>query len=198
MKREKVFCLLTALIVMLSALANSANAQSKDKVENQSGSIYIQTNGVANEIIHYARRADGKLIEAERISTGGAGSGTFKPITGQASAPNAFEGVGSIIITPDRQYLFTTNGGDNSVSSFKIGVDGRLTLVDVKPTGQTVSGKSGTAKSLAYAPNTQTLYVCHSFGPDHIRMFSVNNGKLTAKKGSHTINTGSKTLFLFS
>ncbi|MEO6333639.1 MAG: hypothetical protein ABIO91_01520 [Pyrinomonadaceae bacterium] len=57
MKGEKAFCVLTALIVMLSALANSVNAQSKDKLINQSGSVYIQTNGVANQIIHYARQA---------------------------------------------------------------------------------------------------------------------------------------------
>ena len=27
----------------------------------------------------------------------------------------------SVILTPDRRYLFTTNGGDNSVSSFSVG-----------------------------------------------------------------------------
>lgn len=187
--KVKLVSILTMLAVTISVWVNPVGAQSK----NKTGSVYIQTNGVGNEIIRYTRENNGKLTEAQRISTGGAGSGTFKPITGQESAPNAFEGVGSIIITPDRQYLFTTNGGDNSVSSFKIGADGELTLADVQPTGQPVSGKSGTAKSLTYAPNTQTLYVCHSFGPDHIRMFSVKNGKLTAKKGSHTVNTRSKT-----
>ncbi len=70
--------------------------------------------------------------------------------------------------------------------------DGRLTLIDVRPTGQPVTGKSGTAKSLAYAENTHTLYVCHSFGPDHIHAFSVNNGKLTQKPGSYTANIGDK------
>jgi len=31
----------------------------------------------------------GTLTEVERVPTGGAGSGTFKPISGQESAPNA-------------------------------------------------------------------------------------------------------------
>jgi 6-phosphogluconolactonase (cycloisomerase 2 family) len=68
-----------------------------------------------------------------------------------------------------------------------------LTLTDVQPTGQPVSGRSGTAKSLAFAENTNTLYVCHSFGPDHIRAFSVTNGKLMQKGGAHTVNTVQKT-----
>jgi len=102
------------------------------------GHLYTQTNEIQNAIIHYHRAASGALTEVERIPTGGAGSGTFKPISGQESAPNAFEGAGSIILTPDRRFLFTTNGGDNSVSSFSVSEDGRLTLVDVKPTGNPV------------------------------------------------------------
>src|ERR1700747_2327104 len=90
------------------------------------GHLYIQTNEIENAIIHYQRGANGMLIELERVRTGGAGSGVFKPISGQDSAPNAFEGASSIVITPDRRFLFTTNGGDNSVSSFSIGNDGRL------------------------------------------------------------------------
>src|SRR5919106_1168251 len=136
--------------------------------------LYMQTNETRNAIIHYSRSADGMITEVERIPTGGAGSGTFKPISGQESAPNAFEGAASVILTPDRRFLFTTNGGDNSVSSFGVGEDGRLTLLDVEPTGNAVMGRSGTAKSLAYAPSSGTLFVLHSFGPDHVRLMSVD------------------------
>src|SRR5262245_22862741 len=115
----------------------------------QGGHLYMQTNETRNHIVHYRWSAHGTLTEIERVATGGAGSGTFKPISGQDSAPNAFEGAGSVILSPDRRFLFTTNGGDNSVSSFSVDKGGRLTLLDVKPTGNTVMGKSGTAKSLA-------------------------------------------------
>src|SRR5499433_655187 len=114
------------------------------------GHLYMQTNEVKNTIIHYHRSANGTLTEVERVATGGAGSGTFKPISNQESAPNAFEGAGSVILSPDRRFLFATNGGDNSVSSFAVGDQGRLTLIDTKRTGNAVEGKSGTAKSLAY------------------------------------------------
>src|SRR5499426_1575870 len=157
------------------------------------GHLYIQTNEIQNAIIHYHRDANGALTEAERCATGGAGSGTFKPISGQDSAPNAFEGAGSVILTPDRRFLFTTNGGDNSVSSFRVDEDGRLTLLDVKPTGNPVEGKSGTAKSLAFAPSTRTLFVLHSFGPDHLRLMSVDaEGKLKLRPERYTVNTYSK------
>ena len=158
------------------------------------GCLYMQTNEVENAIVHYRRGEDGKITEVARISTGGAGSGTFKPISGQESAPNAFEGAGSVILSPDRRFLFTTNGGDNSVSSFGVAEDGRLTLVDRKPTGNPVEGKSGTAKSLAFAPSKGTLYVLHSFGPDHLTLMSVDaKGKLTTRKERYTANTQDKT-----
>src|ERR1700747_324360 len=123
------------------------------------GHLYMQTNEIKNVIIHYERSSTGALTEVERISTGGAGSGEFKPISGQESSPNAFEGAGSVIITPDRRFLFATNGGDNSVSSFSLDKEGRLTSLDVEPTGNAVEGKSGTAKSLAYSPSKGILYV---------------------------------------
>jgi hypothetical protein len=88
------------------------------------GHLYMQTNEIRNAIIHYSRSANGMITEVERIPTGSAGSGTFKPISGQDSAPNSFEGAGSLVLTPDRRFLFAANGGDNSVSSFGVGDDG--------------------------------------------------------------------------
>ena len=157
------------------------------------GHLYIQTNEVQNAIIHYQRSADGALCELERYSTHGAGSGTFKPISGQESAPNAFEGAGSVILSPDRRFLFATNGGDNSVSSFTVGKEGRLSLLDTKPTGNAVEGRSGTAKSLAYDASRGMLYVLHSFGPDHLKLMSVSSdGKLTPRMERYTANTETK------
>ncbi len=157
------------------------------------GHLYIQTNEVRNAVVHYRWSASGTLTDVERVPTGGAGSGVFRPIY-EANGPNAFEGAGSVVLTSDRRFLFTTNGGDNSVSSFSVGKDGRLTLLDVKPTGNAVKGKSGTAKSLAYCPSKRTLYVLHSFGPDHVRLMSVNGeGKLTARPERYSVNRQNKT-----
>jgi hypothetical protein len=157
------------------------------------GHLYMQTNEVKNAVVHYHRSANGTLTEVERVATSGAGSGVFKPISGQDSAPNSFEGAGSVILSPDRRFLFATNGGDNSVSSFTVGNDGKLTLLDTKPTGNAVEGRSGTAKSLAYEASRGILYVLHSFGPDHLRLMSVGgDGKLTPRMERYTANTATK------
>src|ERR1700751_4914632 len=175
-------------------MAKEAIMKDMSVAKGKPGHLYMQTNEVENAIIHYERSSTGALTEVERIKTGGAGSGEFKPISGQESAPNAFEGASSIVFTPDRRFLFTTNGGDNSVSSFRVSENGRLTLLDVKPTGNPVEGRSGTAKSVSYRPSSKTLYVLHSFGPDHVRLMSVSaDGKLTPRPERHTINTHDKT-----
>src|SRR5262249_47946064 len=155
----------------------------------KAGHLYMQTNEVRNFVVHYRRNANGALEEAERIATGGRGSGTFKPISGQESAANSFQGAGSVILSPDNPLPVTTNGGDNPGSSLRIDEHGRLSLVQVLPTGNPVEGRSGTAKSLAYAPGSSTLYVLHSFGPDHVRLISVDGaGKLTLRPERYTVN----------
>src|SRR5262245_40640927 len=161
--------------------------------KGQGGHLYIQTNEARNVIVHYRRSASGTLTEIERVATGGRGSGTYKPISGQDSAPNAFEGAGSVILSPDRRFLFATNGGDNSVSSFRVDENGRPVLIQMQPTGNPVEGRSGTAKSLAFCAGNNTLYVLHSFGPDHVRLISVDaEGKLTLRPERYTVNTHDK------
>jgi hypothetical protein len=67
------------------------------------GHLYVQTNEHRNAIIHYLRSPSGEIAEVERVPTGGSGSGVYKSISGQESAPNAFEGAGSVILSPDRR-----------------------------------------------------------------------------------------------
>src|SRR5258708_26637786 len=62
----------------------------------QDGHLYMQTNETHNAVVHYLRSASGEITEVERTSTRAAGSGVFKPISGQESAPHAFEAAGSV------------------------------------------------------------------------------------------------------
>jgi 6-phosphogluconolactonase (cycloisomerase 2 family) len=150
------------------------------------GHLYMQTNETRNGVIHYLRAPDGKLTEVERCSTGGAGSGLVSPIY-HVHRPNHLEGAGSVCLTPDCRFLFVTNAGDNSVSSFAVSEEGRLTLRDVKRTGNATSGG---AKSVAYDAKSRTLFVLHTFGPDHIRLMSVDDeGNLTPRPEKHSVNT---------
>jgi 6-phosphogluconolactonase (cycloisomerase 2 family) len=172
-------------ITVAKAAAGSAHVTTS-KDHHRGGHLYMQTNETSNAIVHYHRSANGTLTELERLPTGGAGSGVLSPIY-NVSRPNDFEGAGSVILSPDRRLLFTTNAGDNSVSSFAVGEDGKLTPVDVKRTGNQIIGG---AKSLAYAPSKGMLFVVHTFGPDHIRRMSVDSeGKLTPRPEPASVNT---------
>ncbi len=184
---------LLAGITTLAALGRAAaRAPEADRPERIVGHLYLQTNEVVNQVMHFGRRDDGTLTLIETLPTGGAGSGVFKPVSGQAAAPNAFEGAGSVILAEGNRYLFVTNGGDNSVSSFRVGADGRLARVDRQPTGAPVTGKSGTAKSLVWNARAGMLYVLHSFGPDHLRAMRVRDGRLTPTDARYSTNNGAK------
>src|SRR5262249_45880603 len=121
-----------------SGIPEIAAAQ-KSRSDHGGGSLYMQTNEIQNAVIHYRRDAEGTLTEVERVPTGGSGSGVVSPIY-HISRPNDHEGAGSVILSPDRRLLFTTNASDNSVSSFAVGEQGKLTLVDVKRTGNPTNG----------------------------------------------------------
>jgi 6-phosphogluconolactonase (cycloisomerase 2 family) len=178
--------MLTGAEVPPASAQSRAPAAPVGKAPARGGHLYMQTNETKNAIIHYSWAADGKLSEVERVATGGAGSGDLSPIY-HVKRPNHHEGAGSVMLTPDRRFLFTTNSNDNSVSSFAVDKEGRLTLVDVKRTG---NKQLGGAKSVAYDPSSRTLFVLHTFGPDHLRLLSVDEkGKLTARPEQYSVNT---------
>jgi 6-phosphogluconolactonase (cycloisomerase 2 family) len=178
---------LTIVAIAAGMPATAAGPKARRSISHaRGGHLYMQTNETRNAIVHYRWSASGALTEVERVATGGAGSGLESPIY-HVARPNHFEGAGSVILSPDRRFLFTTNAADNSVSSFAVGQDGQLKLVDVKRTG---AKKSGGAKSLAYAASSRTLFVVHSFGPDHLRLMSVDDkGNLTPRPEQYSVGT---------
>src|SRR3546814_4453364 len=113
MARPRLSDLIPIALALLLFGAFVVHARASDLV----GHVYMQTNETQNRIMHFGRSADGPLKLLESIPTGGAGSGVFKPVSGQESAPNAFEGAGSVILAESNTLLFATNGGDNSVTS---------------------------------------------------------------------------------
>jgi len=180
-----VAALILAATVIFTAIG-STQAPITPTKKSAGGNLYMQTNAVKNAIVHYHWSANGALAELERVATGGAGSGELSPIY-HVNRPNDFEGAGSVILTPDRRFLFVANAGDNSVSSFAVNKEGRLTLLDVERTGNT---QDGGAKSVAYDPSSRTLFVVHTFGPDHLRLMSVDSeGKLTPRPERYSVNT---------
>lgn len=117
-----------------------------------SASKSLQSNELQNRILQFGRGVDRTLVPVASVLTGGAGSDEFKPVSGQESAPNAFEGAGSVILAEGKRLLFAMNGGDNTVSSFRVGEDGTLTRIDIQSAGEPITGLSGTAPCASSRP----------------------------------------------
>ena len=173
-----------AWAALISPLAALAAGQPGAALPSINSHVYTQTNESDNKIIHFARRADGTLVEVQRVATGGKGNNGYKIITGEKSAPDPLVSMGPVTMSGDHKLLFSVNAGDSSVSSFAVGKDGKLQLRDHQPTGE-----RGVPTSVTYNNTTGTLYVMHATGPNHIRSFQVQDGKLAATGKAYTVNT---------
>jgi len=81
------------------------------------GAVFVQTNASHNEVVAFARGADGALRLAGASATGGAGDDT-PHLTSQ----------GSVTLTRDRRHLLVTNAASGDVSVFAVnGADLELT-----------------------------------------------------------------------
>ncbi len=87
------------------------------------GAVFVQTNAAHNEVIAFARAADGSLSTMGTYSTGGAGDDT-PHLTSQ----------GSVTLTRDRRHLLVTNVASGDVSVFALN-DGTLELTKTVPVG---------------------------------------------------------------
>ncbi|HBQ87385.1 MAG TPA: hypothetical protein DD811_13045, partial [Syntrophomonas sp.] len=92
------------------------------------GMVYAMTNSAAgNKVIAFRRGANGRLTRVKAYETGGRGTGKAQvdPLASQ----------GSLILSRGGGFLFAVNAGSNSISSFRVANSGRLTLVNVVPSG---------------------------------------------------------------
>lgn len=179
------FFKLAAVSAVVATLAACSGGSDFDPESALTGShLYTQTNETRNQIIHYARKKDGTLVEVERVGSGGMGTNGAKPLTGAKSEPDSLVSAGAVAMNADHSLLFGVNAGDASVSIFAIGNDGKLELRDRQPTGE-----KGAPSSVTFNNRTQTLYVLHTQGPNHIRSFKVVDGKLVSTGNAYTVNT---------
>ena len=106
------------------------------------GAVFTQTNAAgANEVIGYARRADGSLTFLGVYPTGGAGTGA-----GLGSQ-------GAVVLSPDEGLLFAVNAGSDQVTSFLVRHDGLLHLS---------TAPSGGARPVSATATDDVLYVLNA------------------------------------
>lgn len=148
--------LFALLLPLLAGHSSIAHAEA-----DQPGALFVLTNAVAgNEVLVYARSADGSLTPAGAFATGGTGSGA---------------GLGSqngVIVSDDHQLLFAVNAGSNSISSFRIQPNQSLVLVNTVP--------SGGVRPTSVAYQHGLLYVLNAGVPNNLSGFTVaQDGSLT-------------------
>lgn len=155
-----------AMFVALSALAAPPQAYAKNR-GGPVGAVYMATNqSSGNEIVTFLRFANGSLVPAGSVSTGGLGSGP-----GAFLAADPLASKDSLVVDEQDRLLFAVNAGSDDVSVFRI-----------DPTGLTfgsVPQSSDGVFPVGLAYDDHTLYVLNA-GSNSVAGFQVHSdGTLT-------------------
>ncbi|MFY9644191.1 MAG: beta-propeller fold lactonase family protein [Terriglobales bacterium] len=168
--------------VLFVILALGAALPALSHAQANPGAVFVMTNApVRNEIVAYARNADGGLKESQIYPTGGRGSGgVTDPLASQ----------GSLTLSQDHSLLFAVNAGSGDISVFQV-QGASLTLVEKVP--------SGGAAPVAVAQWGTLVYVLNEGAASNVTGYSIGaNGKLKPIAGSvrflSTGNSGAASL----
>ena len=156
---------IVGLVALLAlAFAGSSVAAPPPGPDLSHGAVYTETNSAAgNAVAIFARAADGALVAAGTVPTGGLGTGA--PLGSQ----------GAVVLSKDGSQLFVVNAGDDTISTFAVGPHG-LTLQNVVP--------SGGSDPISLTAHDNTLYVLNAGSLD-ISGFAIDgHGGLTPLFGS--------------
>lgn len=128
------------------------------------GTIYTLSNEAAgNAVLVFDRLADGRIVPAGGVATGGTGTGA-----GLGSQ-------GAVVLTRNERWLLAVNAGSDSLSVFEVRPQG-LALVDVESTGG--------VQPVSVTEHGGLVYVVHA-GTDSIAGFTLGrDGDLSPLDGS--------------
>src|SRR3989441_11514502 len=112
------------------------------------GAVYALTNQISgNAVAVFRRAADGTLVAAGSVATGGAGTGS-----GRGSQ-------GALALSDDGRWLFAVNAGSNEVSAIRVG-PARLSLTSRVGAGGT--------RPISATVHGSLLYVLNEIGRAHV------------------------------
>ena len=135
---------LTALLVLGAAALLSPSVAAA-----QRGAVYTQTNTApVNEVVVFARSAQGTIREVQRVPTGGAGATSTPPF----GFP-IIDSQGPVELTDNGRLLFAVNAGSDTISSFRVERDGGLTLIDQESSGGDLPVSLDSHRGLLYVLN---------------------------------------------
>lgn len=155
--------LLMAAVTLAAATAATAADDRRGDRREAAGAVYTMTNEAAgNAVLVFDRLADGRLVPASRVATGGAGTG--------AGLGNQ----GGVVLSHNERWLLTVNAGSDTVALLEVREDG-LRLADVAP--------SGGVTPISVTEHRGVVYVVHA-GSSSISGFTIRHGRLRALPGS--------------
>jgi len=134
--------------------APAAAAAAKPGYDLREGAVFVASNdAAANKIVALARSADGKLKEIGRYDTGGTGTGSFED-SAKALVLGTVKAESSPTQLVDKaEYLYAANGGDDTITVFKVLAD-RLEVVTRVPSGGQKPVSLTVSNGLLYALNS--------------------------------------------
>ena len=162
--RHRIITLLAAIVALVSVAG--VGAQSGRQIDRRPfpGTVYTASNSPAgNAILLFDRLADGRLVPAGTVATGGIGTGT------------GLGTQGGLMLTRDERWLLAVNAGSNSLSVFEVRKRG-LRLADVVPTGG--------SRPISVTEHRGVVYVVHATSDDIAGFTLGRNGHLQPLVGS--------------
>lgn len=137
-------------------------AQGQNGRPAQTGAVFVMTNAAdQNQVIAFARGADGSLSDPHAFSTGGRGTG---------GSTDPLQSQGSLVVSNDNSLLFAANPGSGEITEFQVH-GAQLERTQVIP--------SGGSSPIAIAQRGNQLYVLNVGGNDSIATFRLgSNGRL--------------------
>lgn len=137
------------------------------------GAVYTTSNAPdGNNVLVFDRLADGRLVRAGTVSTGGSGTGT------------GLGNQGGLVLTGNEKWLLAINAGSNSISVLEVRRRG-LRLVEVQP--------SGGIRPVSVTEHRGLVYVLNA-GSDSIAGFALGrDGRLRPLDGSERPLSGAGT-----
>lgn len=127
-------------------------------------------------------------IEILSINTSAASPLALVAITQPGSSPYGLE------ISPNGNYLYTANFGDNTISEFTIGSNGLLTPIPGSPIGETYTGPV----SLLVDPSGKYLYLANQQTSGNIAGYSIASSGALSLLNSSPYQTSAQPNFIAS
>jgi 6-phosphogluconolactonase (cycloisomerase 2 family) len=162
-KKGLVVCLFALAVVFVFSTSAQTHGQASAKA------VFVMTNNAdRNEILSFARAADGSLNAFGSFTTGGRGSGGNN---------DPLESQGSLRLSEDGSLLFAVNAGSGQLSVFRV-FGPALALTQVA----TVDG----SEPVAVAQHGNLVYVLNAGGSSAVVGFSLQHGRLERIANSRT------------